>query len=561
MTMQHAGYNLGNATMKIFGLGATKTTSDHQELKDRFDTDGFAVLPGFFSAEFCDRVLSDVELYTSPNRPSNSRITIDILHGVHGGRRVFVRDAPREAFGGPFKINHLFTESAAVAEAVFDPGLRAALHSLLGAEPVAINSLNFNFGSQQPEHIDTWYMPPPKPGSLVVTSLSLEDVREDAGPLFYYPGSHRIPPYRFSHGGLHAVDTELPECRRYLEAELGMRGLKKHLFFGKKGDVFIWHCQLLHGGTPIRDLDRSRSSLVVHYWGADATLGAPVAATPSGGKYLDRDYWETDGKLIPSSPAPVQPIPIQVVSPAVAVPVAPEFVNPATHIAFRTWEARGETLESVEARIHDGASIRHLHDRADSYLKTFERLFPGSAPDRSARIMEIGSGVGYVIEAALRRYKPSKIIGLDVAQGMIDVAKRRLTRDRVNTSNIEFVHYDGVDVPLPAESLDFIYSVASLQHAPRPYCFRALMEAYRLIRRGGVVFIHLLDYSHFAEHATTETFKQELQLQIRQHEGHWHHYYTAQEIEAVLRYGIGVPAECLKTRELSGSLYSCFRKP
>ncbi len=77
------------------------------------------------------------------------------------------------------------------------------------------NSLNFIWGSQQPDHFDTWYMPPPPvpecppegplkhamhrfrpppppPFGLAVSSICLEDVHPDAGPLMYYPGSHAL---------------------------------------------------------------------------------------------------------------------------------------------------------------------------------------------------------------------------------------------------------------------------------------------------------------------------------------------------------------------------------
>jgi phytanoyl-CoA hydroxylase len=548
--------------MKLFGFSRKTNAPQWSELRESFDRDGFAVLPGFFAAEMCDRMRGEVELYTRGRQFPASRITIDILHGAHAGRRVFVRDAPDEAFEGPFKINHLFTESAPIADSVFDARLRGALHSLIDDEPVVINSLNFRHGSQQPAHIDTWYMPPPKRNSLIVASISLEDVREDAGPLFYYPGSHHIPPFTFSHGGIHAVNEEIPKCWDYLEKEIAARGLKKETFLGKKGDVFLWHAQLLHGGTPIADPAKTRSSLVVHYWGAAAARGRPLASTASGGKYLDRDYWETDGKPIestrPAGSTPAQPEATQTKANGVpAMTIAPAS---SSHAAFETWEARGEALESVEARIHDGATREQLHGRAESYLRIFEKLFPNTAPAKAARMLEIGSGVGYVMEAALRRYAPAKIIGLDVAQGMIEMARRRLQRDGVDNAGVEFVHYDGVDAPLASESLDFIYSVASLQHAPRPYCFRAISEAHRLLRSDGTAWIHLLGYTHFSEHMNPQLFQQEMLVQIRGLQGHWHHYYSMEELEAVLHQGIGVKREDFKIREREGSLYICFKK-
>jgi SAM-dependent methyltransferase len=227
------------------------------------------------------------------------------------------------------------------------------------------------------------------------------------------------------------------------------------------------------------------------------------------------------------------------------------------HVAFRTWEAKNESLNNIEARIHDGVPHEQLHRRADDYLDSFENLFPEARPRTGAYLMEIGVGVGYVMQAAVRRYAPEKMVGLDIASGMIDKARQRLERDAVDTQAFEFLHYNGVDVPWPSASFDLIYSVASLQHAPRPYCFRAMMEANRLIKPSGFVYIHLLAYSHFKDHMTPELFSQEVDRQIQGREEHWHHYYSKDEIEAVLTYGIGVKQ--LRVNEEGGSLFICFQ--
>ena len=63
-----------------------------------------------------------------------------------------------------------------------------------------MTTLNFEYGSEQMHHIDTLYMPPPIPNKLIVTWIALEDCRPDAGPLIYYPGSHRFPPIDLAQG-------------------------------------------------------------------------------------------------------------------------------------------------------------------------------------------------------------------------------------------------------------------------------------------------------------------------------------------------------------------------
>jgi hypothetical protein len=70
------------------------------------------------------------------------------------------------------------------------------------------------------------------------------------------------------------------------------------------------------------------------------------------------------------------------------------------------------------------------------------------------------------------------------------------------------------------------------------------------------VWIHLLAYPHFKEHITPELFGQEVERQIRGGEEHWHHYYSRDELEAVLTYGIGVKNHAM--HEERGSVFVCF---
>ena len=77
-------------------------------------------------------------------------------------------------------------------------------------------------------------MPPPAPEKMVVTSVCLEDVHPEAGPLFYLPGSHKIPPYRFSNGTIRAIDAEMDECHAYLDQAITERGLKRETFLGAR---------------------------------------------------------------------------------------------------------------------------------------------------------------------------------------------------------------------------------------------------------------------------------------------------------------------------------------
>jgi phytanoyl-CoA hydroxylase len=235
------------------------------EQRKFWEDNGFLILKGLIPREVIADVNVDIEA-TIKNRKNFKEVKVDPLEGPLVGRRLPISEAPDEVFAASFKLNDLYLESSIVRDANLNDSLVAILSELLAGDPIVINSLNFVRGSQQPYHFDTWYMPPPVPNTLVVSSICLEDIHADAGPLFYYPGSHLIPPYKFSHGGINAIEAEMGACRAHIDQEIAARGLQKTAFLGSAGDVFLWHAQLLHGGMQIRDTARTRKSLVTHYW-------------------------------------------------------------------------------------------------------------------------------------------------------------------------------------------------------------------------------------------------------------------------------------------------------
>jgi hypothetical protein len=71
------------------------------------------------------------------------------------------------------------------------------------------------------------------------------------------------------------------------------RGLAVKTFMATKGDVLVWHGDLLHGGAPIQDTSSSRKSLIAHLMplGVMPTFfdfsQAGVISYPGGGYTID----------------------------------------------------------------------------------------------------------------------------------------------------------------------------------------------------------------------------------------------------------------------------------
>jgi len=269
---------------------------------------GFLVIPGFFEPAEVERVERSLRSAWEQCRPD---VTVDDLVT---GRRARMSDLSAEERAHQFKVNDLYLIDPEVRGICLSRRVGDIVTELLGDQPVLCNTLNLAKGSQQADHIDTLYMTPRTEERLVATWMALEDVADDAGPLRYYPQSHVIAPYRFENGGMHVVDAEMPRWAEYIATEVDGRGLAETRFLARRGDLFIWHAQLLHGGSEICDLGLTRNSLVSHFWGrADCEALGHDMAPAEGGMWFRR---------------PPQPVP-GIPAPAAAVAADPPPARPA----------------------------------------------------------------------------------------------------------------------------------------------------------------------------------------------------------------------------------------
>jgi ubiquinone/menaquinone biosynthesis C-methylase UbiE len=201
--------------------------------------------------------------------------------------------------------------------------------------------------------------------------------------------------------------------------------------------------------------------------------------------------------------------------------------------AHETWKGIGETLEQIEARIHDGAPPDQLLNRGRGYADAIARTAAIDKIPYDALCVEIGPGVGYIMQAFAEKTGVKQVTGLDIAEGMIEHARARLKRDGLSQEQFRFMLYDGVHFPFADSSVDFFYSVAAIQHVPKPFAYNIFAESCRCLRPGGTAVIHLLHWDHLK--INPSPFLTEIHQQVSKSLGHWHHYYDEIEIRAVMQ--------------------------
>lgn len=136
------------------------------------------------------------------------------------------------------------------------------------------------------------------------------------------------------------------------------------------------------------------------------------------------------------------------------------------------------------------------------------------------RILDIGTGTGYLAFPLAEMYPEAKVFGIDIAEAIIE--KNKEAAKERGTSNLTFLAFDGLEYPFEAESFDLIVSRYAFHHFPDVE--DSIRQMHRILKKGGKVLIsdpmrHPLD-----EKGVIDDF-----MQVKK-DGHIQ-FYSAQRLE------------------------------
>jgi ectoine hydroxylase-related dioxygenase (phytanoyl-CoA dioxygenase family) len=223
---------------------------------------GFIRMPGLIDHDLIDACLDDMEAVLAHPERTRLRLTIEGF----GERQAC--DFPPQAFEQHhLRLMDLHNLSEAGKALSLHPAIVEFLGHVFRDTVVAMQSLTFKYSTEQSTHQDFAYVRSQIPSHLAATWIALEDVHPDAGPLFYYPGSHRIEKFDWGNGLFLTPESSRHEGHfaEFLERQCAAAGLAREVFYPKKGDVFFWHAALAHGGSPVVNPALTRKSYVTHY--------------------------------------------------------------------------------------------------------------------------------------------------------------------------------------------------------------------------------------------------------------------------------------------------------
>jgi ectoine hydroxylase-related dioxygenase (phytanoyl-CoA dioxygenase family) len=167
----------------------------------------------------------------------------------------------------------------------FNKKIMNILYQLYNRKPVPFQTLNFYLGTEQKIHSDQIHFCSDPKNFMCGVWIALEDVSMDSGPLIYYPGSHKLPFYTMQR--LKIEPGNYLEYENKIEEKVKTFGLKPKYGTIKKGDIIIWHSNLLHGGSKRNNINLTRKSIVIHYFFENCKYWTPLLSKPNNIIYRD----------------------------------------------------------------------------------------------------------------------------------------------------------------------------------------------------------------------------------------------------------------------------------
>ena len=179
----------------------------------------------------------------------------------------------RTALNGEGRIQDGWITEPAIGRLAVHGPILDLLTKLYGRRAFPFQTLNFEVGTQQTPHSDTYHFNSTPERFMCGVWVALEDISPDSGPLIYYPGSHRLDILERNEL---AGSKTYQDYERHIAKLIAAHGFEPEYGLLKRGQALIWSANLVHGGSRRENPDLTRLSQVTHYYFEDCAYHTPL---------------------------------------------------------------------------------------------------------------------------------------------------------------------------------------------------------------------------------------------------------------------------------------------
>lgn len=144
-----------------------------------------------------------------------------------------------------------------------------------------------------------------------------------------------------------------------------------------------------------------------------------------------------------------------------------------------------ESIEKTKRNFEESFredSYYNKQTRDENHLKL---ILNSLQVEQGMRILDLGTGTGYLSFSFAERYRQAEVVGLDIVERTLEKNKDRAEAEGL--SNLHFVSYAGMDFPFDDNSFDIVITRYALHHFPA--IKDTFSEINRVLKKNGTFFL------------------------------------------------------------------------
>lgn len=150
------------------------------------------------------------------------------------------------------------------------------------------------------------------------------------------------------------------------------------------------------------------------------------------------------------------------------------------------WATVSDLDSATQGRLADVLEARGAEPQQQAMRRAFLSDLPFAV---GAHVLDVGCGTGVSTRLLANWSGIASVIGVDLAQSLLDKA----AENSAHLPNVRYERSDGRSLPFEDRAFDAVVFDSTLSHVPAPD--RALNEAFRVLRAGGLLVVFDGDYA------------------------------------------------------------------
>lgn len=241
------------------------TLNDATEIKEYYESQGYVVVKNLLSDAKIDDFVAQYE------KIKRNKFFIYYSQSVHLPIRPKITSEGfiEESMENATDLKLFPNFSGAILQCLIDENISSSLSILSGASNHTMwQNMFFDKSTGTVAHQDHYYLDTNPPGNLIAAWYALEDIQEEAGCFFVFPGSHKgqVIDNSARRQRLKKVFSDHDSMRQKIITLIKQNNYKYKAFPLSKGDVLFWHPYTIHGSYANKNPRFSRKSFTAHFY-------------------------------------------------------------------------------------------------------------------------------------------------------------------------------------------------------------------------------------------------------------------------------------------------------